>query len=122
LTRHCEWLHNPLTRNSSADIDPASAAAGAVFLGLGLTFLLLIIALPLLWIVVSILLLVWVVKDAPTRGADGGIWLIVILLVGPIGFPVYLASRPAGLLIPCAHCGNQRLDYLKTCPICRYES
>jgi disulfide bond formation protein DsbB len=96
----------------------ASAAASAMFLGLSMAFLIGLALLSVLIVVAQILILVWVVKDARARGADGGVWLIVILLAPIIGLLVYLASRPPGLLVPCSHCGNRRLDYLRSCPIC----
>jgi len=96
----------------------ASAAAGTAFLGLSMAFLIGLVLLPVLIVVAQILILVWVVKDARARGAEGGIWLIIVLLAPIIGLLVYVASRPPGLLVPCSHCGNRRLDYLRVCPIC----
>jgi hypothetical protein len=96
----------------------ASAAAGAVFLGLSMAFAIGLALLGVLTLVAQILILVWVVKDARARGADGGVWLIVVLIAPFIGLLVYLASRPPGLLAACSHCGNRRLDYLRVCPIC----
>jgi disulfide bond formation protein DsbB len=103
------------------EVDTSAAAAGAVFLGVGMAFLIGIALFGILIVVAQILILVWVVKDARARGADGGIWLIVILLTDIVGLLVYLASRPSGLLVPCSHCGNRRLDYLHICPICGRE-
>lgn len=100
-----------------------TAAAGTAFLGLSAFFLtVLAVALFALFaIVVQVMILVWVVKDARARGADGGVWLVVILLSHLLGLLVYIASRPPGLLLPCRHCGNRRLDCLRLCPICQRE-
>jgi hypothetical protein len=76
----------------------------------------------LLAIVTDVLILVWVVKDARARGADGAAWLIVILLAHVVGLVVYLASRPAGPLVRCPNCGNKRLDYLRSCPTCQHAT
>jgi hypothetical protein len=44
--------------------------------------------------------------------------VLVILLSGWIGLIVYVAARPYGTLIPCARCGNKRLEHAKRCPHC----
>lgn len=90
-------------------------AGAAVIFGVSMgVFLVLILSL----IVVQILILVWVVKDARARGADGGVWLLVILLAPFLGLLIYLLSRPPGMLLPCSHCGQRRLHYLAVCPVC----
>lgn len=112
------------TRSTAPDapLDPVAGVvgvAGGTILGLSvLSFVLLIVALPLLFVATEVLLLAWVVKDARARGSDGAVWLIVILMSWLLGFLVYLASRPPGTLSPCEFCGNRRLDYLKRCPHC----
>jgi hypothetical protein len=85
----------------------------------GLGFLLLMVAVFALLVLLSdVLMLAWVVKDARSRGIEGGIWVVVILMANMLGLLVYLASRPAGSLIPCHHCGYNRLDYAKRYPHC----
>jgi hypothetical protein len=81
-------------------------------------FVLVVCTMSLLWLVALILSLIWVVKDSRARGSDGAMWIIVILLIGLFGLLIYLASRPAGMLVPCVHCGNQRLQSMRVCPIC----
>jgi hypothetical protein len=66
-----------------------------------------------------VLILIWVVRDARSRAIDSGaLWVIVILLTGWLGLVIYIASRPAGTLVPCRHCNNRRLEYAKLCPHC----
>lgn len=97
----------------------ATAATAGTILGLSLlSFVLLLIVSPLIFLVTEVLILAWVVKDARARGSDGAVWLIVIWMSWLLGLLVYLASRPPGMLTPCEHCGNRRLDYLKRCPYC----
>jgi hypothetical protein len=73
---------------------------------------------PLVYLLVDILLLVWVVKDARARNMDGAIWVLIILVSGLLGLIVYVASRPAGVLIACSRCGNKRLMASHPCPHC----
>jgi len=70
-------------------------------------------------LVVSILLLVWVARDAKNRGVDNPVlWLILVFFTGIIGLIIYLAVRPTGNLILCEHCPNKKLPYALTCPHC----
>jgi len=41
----------------------------------------------------SILLCVWVYRDAESRGMGGVLWLIVVILTGIIGLIIYLIVR-----------------------------
>ncbi len=69
--------------------------------------------------VVSILLLVWVARDAKNRGVDNPVlWLMLVFFTGIIGLIIYLAVRPTGNLILCEHCPNKKLPYALTCPHC----
>ena len=52
-------------------------------------FILLIIALFVVWI----LLAVWVYRDAKKRGMEATLWLLLVLLTGFIGLIVYLIVR-----------------------------
>jgi TctA family transporter len=62
--------------------------AGFILFGLG--FLCLI---PIIYWVIAILLCIWVYKDAESRGMEGVLWLIVVLLTGIIGLIIYLVVR-----------------------------
>ena len=44
--------------------------------------------------------------------------MIFVFLVPVIGLIVYIFSRPAGTLIKCPSCGNQRLQAAAKCPHC----
>jgi hypothetical protein len=72
----------------------------------------------LIFLLTLILIIAWVVRDARARGTDGAIWVIVLLASHVLGLLVYLASRPAGQLVPCVHCGNPRLQSMRLCPVC----
>lgn len=55
------------------------------------------------WLVVFILIAVWVYRDAESRGMSGGLWLIIVILLGLIGLIVYLivrSSHPVGGMPP----------------------
>jgi len=44
-------------------------------------------------LVISIMIAVWVYRDAKSRGMSGGLWLIIVLLFGIIGLIIYLVVR-----------------------------
>jgi len=46
------------------------------------------------WFVIWLLVAIWVYKDAEKRGANGVLWLIVVVLLGIIGLIIYLVVRP----------------------------
>lgn len=49
--------------------------------------------IPIAWFVISILLCIWVYRDAESRGMNGALWLIIVLIAGIIGLIVYLVVR-----------------------------
>ena len=59
------------------------------FLGLGILCLLI----PVVWFIISILLMIWVYRDAESRGMSGVLWLIIMLVLGIIGLIIYLVVR-----------------------------
>ena len=95
------------------DVDGAAGAAcGTVFCGS-------LIFIPILILVLNIALLVWVARDAKSRGMDSAvIWMILVMFTSVIGLVIYLFSRPQGNLIQCPHCHNQRLQASAKCPHC----
>jgi hypothetical protein len=107
----------PRQADASGETDSGlSEAAGAIA---GILLLFVIVAVCVAYIVGVILMLAWVARDSRSRGVDGGaVWVMAILIFGFIGLLVYLASRPHGILVPCARCGNQKLNYALTCPHC----
>ncbi len=96
-------------RNSD---DPAAAAAGCAVCS---TFLLI----PVVLFVLNIALLIWVARDAKSRGMDSAIlWMVLVMFTSVIGLIIYLASRPQGNVIPCPNCQNKRLQASVKCPHC----
>jgi uncharacterized membrane protein YhaH (DUF805 family) len=91
-----------------------SAGCAACF-GCSSFFVFLFVAL----IALNIALLVWVARDAKSRGMDSSVlWMILVMFTGIIGLVIYLFSRPQGNVVPCAHCGNKRLQVSAKCPHC----
>jgi len=102
-------------RRSRAEEEAAAAAIAAG----GCGFCGTLIFIPIALIILNIALLIWVAKDSKARGMDNsGMWVILLLFLGPIGLIVYLSSRPGGTLIGCRNCGNQRLQAAVRCPHC----
>ncbi|MGC9345235.1 MAG: hypothetical protein ACP5ER_00375 [Candidatus Bathyarchaeales archaeon] len=64
-------------------------AQGEWLIGLGFLFILL----PIIWFIIAILLCIWVYRDAESRGMNGALWLIIVLIAGIIGLIVYLVVR-----------------------------
>ncbi len=102
------WPAFGLQRND----DPAACAAcGALGGGIVLFFVAMI--------ALNIALLVWVARDAKSRGMDSAVlWMVLVMLTGFIGLLIYVFSRPQGNLVKCAHCGNGRLQASAKCPHC----
>jgi Phospholipase_D-nuclease N-terminal len=70
-------------------------------------------------IALNIALLIWVARDAKSRGMDSAIlWMILVMFTGIIGLIIYLFSRPQGNVVRCSHCGNNRLQVSAKCPHC----
>ena len=103
----------------------------AGFLGLGLLICFIVIFLP---IIISIVLAIWIYKDANKRGKEGIVWAIILILVtfilSFIGLIVviviWLAIRPpiGGEPKPvssnrrCPNCGRPIPMDAKACPYC----
>ncbi len=91
------------------DANPFIACGCLGFFGM---FMVAILAL-------NIALLIWVARDAKSRGLPNDIlWMILVMLTGIIGLIIYLFTRPQGNLVPCPHCGNKRLQVSAQCPHC----
>ena len=103
-----------LAQYETGDDAAGCAACGACGAGLGV---LIFIALAIL--ALNIALLIWVARDAKARGLDNSVlWMLLVMVTGPIGLIIYLYSRPKGQLVACASCGNKRLEASATCPHC----
>lgn len=68
---------------------PVYLAQGEWILGLAGLFCLI----PVIYWVIAILLCIWVYRDAESRGMNGVMWLIVVLISGIIGLIIYLVVR-----------------------------
>lgn len=67
----------------------------------------------------SIALLVWVARDAKSRGMDNAVmWMILVFFTNVLGLIIYIFSRPQGNLVPCPSCKNNRLGASAKCPHC----
>ncbi|MEM3562973.1 MAG: hypothetical protein QXS27_09365 [Candidatus Jordarchaeaceae archaeon] len=47
----------------------------------------------IVWCIIAIAIAVWVYRDAESRGENGALWLIIVLLLGIIGLIIYLIVR-----------------------------
>ncbi|MBS7251343.1 MAG: hypothetical protein KIH08_12275 [Candidatus Freyarchaeota archaeon] len=47
----------------------------------------------IVWCIIAIVLAIWVYRDAESRGENGALWLIIVLLLGLIGLIIYLIVR-----------------------------
>jgi hypothetical protein len=90
------------------------AACGACGAGIGVILLVLLAILA-----INIALLVWVARDAKARGMDSSVlWMLLVMVTGPVGLIIYLYSRPKGTLVACPSCGNKRMEASAQCPHC----
>ena len=106
------WESVPVAAMAVIQRDSGSPAAACGCLGF---FGFVIVAI----VVLNIALLVWVARDAKARGMDSAIlWMILVMFTGIIGLIIYLFARPQGNVIPCAHCGNKRMQVSAKCPHC----
>lgn len=94
------------------DPNPCAAAAGCSVCGS-------IFVVPIIFIALNIALLIWVARDAKSRGMDNAVmWMILVFFTSVIGLVIYIFSRPQGNLMKCASCGNNRLQASAKCPHC----
>jgi len=96
----------------SDEPNPCAAAAGCGMCGS-------VFVVPIIFIALNIALLIWVARDAKSRGMDNAVmWMILVFFTSVIGLVIYVFSRPQGNLMKCASCGNNRLQASATCPHC----
>jgi hypothetical protein len=100
-------------RQPTPEAAAGAACASCGVCGGGVLFVLVAV------FVLNIALLVWVARDAKARAMDSSVlWMILVMITGPIGLILYLFSKPQGNLVQCAHCGNKRLQASAKCPHC----
>jgi len=56
-------------------------------------YLTIVIAFVVVALVINIILMVWVYKDAEKRAMGGALWLIIVFLAGWLGCLIYLIVR-----------------------------
>jgi small-conductance mechanosensitive channel len=79
------------------------------------------IAIPIALVVLNIAQLVWVARDAKARGMDSSVlWMLLVFFTSFLGLVIYKFSRPQGNLVPCANCGNKKLQATVKCPHCGF--
>jgi Phospholipase_D-nuclease N-terminal len=94
---------------------PSNAAGAAGCAACGGFTIFVLVGVPVL----SIALLIWVARDAKSRGMDSAVlWMLLVFFTNIIGLIIYLFSRPQGNLIQCPHCNNKRLQASAKCPHC----
>ena len=80
------------------------------------------IIVPLGLFALNIALLVWVARDAKSRGMDSAaLWMLLVMFTSVVGLVIYISSRPQGELVQCSHCNNKRLNVSAKCPHCGNE-
>jgi hypothetical protein len=67
---------------------------------------------------VSVFIMVWVYKDAKSRGTEPILWLILVFVTSWVGLLIYYFVRPQGVLSACHNCGKPKLETLTQCPHC----
>lgn len=103
----------------TAEEEAAAAAAGAAGCAVCGTLGMFAILIPIAFVALNIALLVWVARDAKSRGMDSAVlWMILVMFTSVIGLMIYLFSRPQGELMQCSHCNNRRLKASAKCPHC----
>jgi len=103
----------PATLLAQYDHNPAAGCAGCFVCGV----FPMIVGVAILALHIAIL--VWVAKDAKSRGMDNAVlWMILVVLTGLIGLIVYLLARTQGNLVACPNCHNKRLQVSVRCPHC----
>jgi hypothetical protein len=74
----------------------------------------------IVWFVLWLLVSIWVYKDAQKRDKSGILWCIIVILIGIIGFIIWLLVRGE---VPssgrkCSYCGRPLSMDVRVCPYC----
>ncbi len=101
-----------LTEEEACAAAVASCGGCGGCVGIAIFLMVVIIAL-------NIALLVWVARDAKSRGMDSAVlWMVLVMFTSLLGLLIYLFARPQGNVVLCARCGNKRLQASALCPHC----
>jgi len=104
---------------AAANFRPSDDASGCAACGGCGLFGGILILIPICIFALNIALLVWVARDAKSRGMDSSVlWMVLVMFTSVIGLIIYIFSRPQGNLVRCQSCGNQRLQASAKCPHC----
>ncbi len=83
-----------------------------------------------LWFVAGILLCLWVYSDAKSRGMEGALWVLIVLVANVVGLIVYLFAREERRSYShvssysgrqkrfCSSCGSEHAPNAKFCSSC----
>ncbi|MBS7614333.1 zinc ribbon domain-containing protein [Candidatus Bathyarchaeota archaeon] len=89
-----------------------------------------ILVFGIIWFVAGILICIWVYQDAKSRGMDGALWLLIVLIANVLGLIIYLIireeKRPVYRVPPyhekqarfCSNCGSELTQDAKFCSKC----
>lgn len=81
-----------------------------------------VFAFVILYMVTTVLIGVWIYRDAKKRDMDAVLWtLLAILLPSFIGVIVYFASRTKEKLYSCPRCGGRVKEDYAFCPKCSLQ-
>jgi len=88
------------------------------------------IFLAFLWFVAGILICLWVYNDARSRGMEGALWVLIVLVANIVGLIIYLfvregrrpsyqaSSYSTGQKRFCSSCGKEHAPNAKFCSQC----
>jgi cytochrome bd-type quinol oxidase subunit 2 len=115
IIRHLFVLLTTISLTAGLAFAGEDEKAAAACAACGGSFFMVIIGL----FVLNIIILVFVAKDAKSRGMENPVlWMILVLFTGILGLIIYLLARTSGELIQCSNCNNKRLKTLAKCPHC----
>jgi hypothetical protein len=110
----------PFDTQSAKRDEEAAKACAVCGTGCGGSIALLVTIIISLF-VLNIAFLVWVARDAKSRGMDNSVlWMILVMFTSIIGLIIYLLARPQGELVQCANCHLKRLKVSAICPHCQH--
>ncbi|MBU4256282.1 MAG: hypothetical protein KKB04_03365, partial [Candidatus Thermoplasmatota archaeon] len=62
--------------------------------------------IPIIMLIISIAIAIWVYKDAEKRGKSGALWLVIVVLTSIIGLIIWFVVRPKEIVKPPAAPGT----------------
>lgn len=119
IKRYIARACHPGPMSAGSEMGVAQAVLAQVF-----GFFALALFLVVAFFVVSILIAIWVYRDAEERGMDGVLWLIVVLIANVVGLIIYLVVRSDRSADPgangpfCPSCGASVGRGARYCPNC----